>query len=80
MVPVALRHAISDRQIRGDPLINSLCIFFSKIAKANSYLRGCPPNCRYNMTYKLHCQTSLSIRGGKGRLLDLLIAAVQVPL
>lgn len=38
IVPVALPHAISDRQIRADSLINPLAIIFVHIPKANPYL------------------------------------------
>ncbi|KAL9471278.1 hypothetical protein ACSS6W_009219 [Trichoderma asperelloides] len=73
IVPVALPHAISDRQIRADPLINPLAILFFHIPKANPHLRDLE-----GMTSKLHSQASMSIRGGKDRLLHLLIVALRI--
>lgn len=72
IVPVALPHAISDRQIRADTLINPLAIPFFHIPKANTYFRDLE-----SMTSKLHSQASLSIRGGKDRLLHLLIIVLR---
>lgn len=52
VVPVALPHAISDRQIRDDPLINSPCDSFSPSPESKSISRDHPPICR-DSTYDI---------------------------